>query len=179
MRTVLRIAEPNDAMPIARLHVRTWQAAYGALLPDAYLRELRPEERAAKYDFTHRDPLKPRTIVATLGGEIQGFATTAVAPSDHDARPCGELCALYVAPEWWGRGVGRSLVAAARSHLAEVGFDTAVLWMLAGNTRADSFYRRDRWMPDGVERTVPVWGIAIDERRYVRSLRGKGQEIQQ
>jgi GNAT superfamily N-acetyltransferase len=157
-------------MTVARLHVRTWQAAYGALLPEAYLRELRPEERAAKYDFSRSDPSKPRTIVATLGGDIQVFATTAPGPSDHDAPQCGELCALYVAPEWWGRGVGRSLVAAARSHLAEVGFDTAVLWVLAGNTRADGFYRRDGWMPDGVERKVRVWGITIDERRYVRML---------
>jgi GNAT superfamily N-acetyltransferase len=60
----LRPAEPEDAMAVARVHVRSWQAAYRALLPDDYLDQLRPEDRAQSYDFASLDPLKPRTIVA-------------------------------------------------------------------------------------------------------------------
>jgi GNAT superfamily N-acetyltransferase len=175
MRTALRIAEPADAMAVAHLHVKAWQAAYHTLLPEMYLHALRPEERAAKYDFAHIDPSKPRTIVATVGRLIHGFATTAPAQNVDDIPRCGELCALYVDPEWWGRGVGRALVAAARSHLVEVGFDTGVLWMLAGNTRADQFYRRDAWTPDGRSRRVTVWGVTIDEVRYVSPLRAATQ----
>src|SRR3984885_11964090 len=61
---LLRPAEPEDAMAVARVHVRSWQAAYRALLPDDYLDQLRPEDRAQSYDFASLDPLKPRTIVA-------------------------------------------------------------------------------------------------------------------
>jgi GNAT superfamily N-acetyltransferase len=170
MNTVVRIAEPDDAMAVARVHVNAWRMAYRTLLPAAYLDGLRPEERAARYDFSHSDPLKPRTIVATSGGDIAGFAT--IAPAQ-DFKGCGwgELCALYVDPACWGQGVGRTLVATARSYLAEAGFQTAVLWIVTGNVRADRFYRRDGWTPDGVDRRVPVWGITIDEVRYSRPLR--------
>ncbi len=55
MRMLLRPAEPADAMAVARVHVRSWQAAYRGLLPDAYLDGLRPEDRAARYDFATED----------------------------------------------------------------------------------------------------------------------------
>src|SRR5262249_25481915 len=129
---LLRPAEPEDALAVARVHVRSWQAAYRTLLPDDYLDKLRPEDRAQKYDFASRDPLKPWTIVAVEEGLIYGSATTA--PSHEPDLPHhGELCALYVDPERWGRGIGVALVSAARARLVELGFRNAFLWILAGN----------------------------------------------
>jgi hypothetical protein len=75
----LRRAEPPDAIAVARVHVRSWQAAYRKLIPDDYLDQLRPEDRAKKYDFGSLDPLRPCTIVATESGRILGFGTTASA----------------------------------------------------------------------------------------------------
>jgi GNAT superfamily N-acetyltransferase len=166
---LLRLAEPEDAIAVAGVHVRSWQAAYRKLLPDDYLDQLRPEDRAEKYDFATLDPAKPRTIVAAEEGLIHGFATTA--PSrDPDLPGDGELCALYVDPEYWGRGMGLALVTAARAHLFEVGFRNAFLWVLAGHARAERFYRIDRWAPDGLQRTDSVWGITVNEVRYQREL---------
>jgi hypothetical protein len=70
---LLRPADPDDAMAVAHVHVRSWQAAYKTLLPDDYLSQLRPEDRAQKYDFTNIDPLNPRTIVADEDGSIHRF----------------------------------------------------------------------------------------------------------
>jgi GNAT superfamily N-acetyltransferase len=166
---LLRPAEPDDAMAVARVHVRSWQAAYRTLLPDDYLDQLRPEDRAQKYDFATLDPLKPRTIVAAEEGLILGFATTALS-REPDLPGHGELCALYVDPEQWGRGIGIALVSAARANLFGLGFRNAVLWVLAGNVRAERFYRIDQWAPDGLRRTDSVWGITVDELRYQRGL---------
>jgi ribosomal protein S18 acetylase RimI-like enzyme len=105
MAMLLRPAEPVDAMEVARVHVRSWQAAYRGLLPDAYLDELRPNDRAARYDFATNDIRMPATMVATDDGRICGFATTSPA-HDSDVQDHGELCALYVDPECWGRGCG-------------------------------------------------------------------------
>jgi len=58
----LRRAEPPDAIALARVHVRSWQAAYRKLMPDDYLDQLRPEDRAKKYDFGNLDPLRPYTF---------------------------------------------------------------------------------------------------------------------
>jgi len=203
---LLRPAEPEDAMAVARVHVRSWQAAYRTLLADDYLDQLRPEDRAQSYDFSSLDPLKPRTIVAVepgfpatrysptatraafskespmkfanateldrksgVEGLIHGFATTA--PSrDLDLPDHGELCALYVDPAQWGRGIGAALVTAARARLFELGFRKAFLWILAGNVRAERFYQRDRWVPDGVSRTDSVWAVTVNEVRYQRGL---------
>jgi hypothetical protein len=100
---LVRLAEPPDAIAIARLHVRSWQVAYRGLLAEDYLVQLHPEDRASTYDFTSLDPLKPRTIVAVEEGLIRGFATTA-SSRDPDLANYGELCALYVVPNSGGVG---------------------------------------------------------------------------
>jgi GNAT superfamily N-acetyltransferase len=165
----LRPAEPDDAIAVARVHVRSWQVAYRTLLPDDYLDQLRPEDRAQKYDFAGLDPLKPRTTVAAEDGVILGFATTA--PSrEPDLPDYGELYALYVDPEKWGKGIGMALLSAARANLFDLGFRRALLWVLAGNLRAERFYRIDQWAPDGHLRKDTVWGVMVNEVRHQRGL---------
>ncbi|HEV2215301.1 MAG TPA: GNAT family N-acetyltransferase [Terracidiphilus sp.] len=165
----IRKAEPEDALHVARVHVRAWQAAYKGLLPEEYLAGLRVEDRAARYDFATRDATKPQTLVAVEGDAIVGFATTS--PSrDEDLSDYGELGALYVEPERWGSGVGRELMAAARGQLAGQGFKDALLWVLVGNARAERFYGADGWRADGQRRMETVWGVTVDEVRYVREL---------
>lgn len=166
---LLRAAEPEDAMAVARVHVRSWQVVYQNVIPKHYLDQLRPEDRAFRYDFANLDPQKPQTEVAVEGGVIQGFATTS--PSrDPDLRDDGELCALYVNPEYWGRGIGLTLVSLARNRLLGLGFKEAHSWVLVGNIRADRFYRIDQWVPDGLQRTDSVCGLSVDEIRYRRKL---------
>jgi GNAT superfamily N-acetyltransferase len=56
----------------------------------------------------------------------------------------------------WGRDIGVALVSAARTRLRDLGFRRAILWLLAGNVRAERFYVMDHWnqMGYGGERTV-------------------------
>ena len=154
---------------MAQVHVRAWQAAYRNLLPGRYLDGLRAEDRAARYDLASRDPARPSTLVAVDGDLICGFATVARA-SQSDAPNFGELCALYVSPERWGRGIGLTLVRAARNRLLLLGHKQAVLWVLLGNARADRFYQRDGWTCDGLQRTATVWDATVEEVRYSRDL---------
>lgn len=198
----IRPARPEDALPVAGVHVRSWQAGYRGLLPEAYLHSLRPEDRAGRYRFSppvadapvgyrpHGGPgpelgdapgpvsrptrpgletvSGPETLVAVDGDELIGFATVGDAPGEPAGT--GELMALYVDPPAWGSGIGRGLIAAARARLVERGMDTGVLWVLAGNARAERFYRSDGWSDDGGRRTVEVWGVVVDELRYRRAL---------
>ncbi len=157
---MLRAAEPGDELAVAIVHVRAWQAAYKGLLPDEYLAGLRPEDRAGRYTFGVAG--KPATIVAIEEGMIRGFATTYVAEGT------GELAALDVDPEWWGRRLGVALITAARAAVA--GMDVMTLWLLRGNERAERFYRKDGWAPDGTVRIDTVWGATVDEVRYRRTL---------
>jgi GNAT superfamily N-acetyltransferase len=165
----LRPATPDDAMAVARVHVRAWQVGYRGLMPADYLAGLRAEERAQRYDFTGADPARPRTVVAVEADTILGFVTHSPARDD-DAVGQGEICALYVEPDCWGRGFGRMLAAAARSDLYDLGFRQAVLWVVAGNARARQFYLLDGWMPDGLRRAKPVWNVGVETVRYSRLL---------
>jgi ribosomal protein S18 acetylase RimI-like enzyme len=214
---LLRPAQPADALAIARVHVRAWQHGYAGILPASYLNQLRPEDRAAKYDLSHADPSNPYTIVATdadiisptetstpgniarrsaepardpvdqssnaadlaagslsniayhSGEKILGFATTR--PSQEPDLPHhGELTALYVDPDSWGRGIGVALVSAARAHLVSLSLRHAYLFTLVDNLRAQHFYKSDQWAPDGLTRTDTVWGAAVHVLRFQRNL---------
>lgn len=166
---ILRPAVPDDAMAVARVHVRAWQVAYRGLMPDDYLAGLRPEERAQRYDFAGVDLAQPRTLVAVEADAVLGFATISLA-RDADAAGHGELCALYVEPDRWGRGIGRALASAARGELHRLGFRKAVLWVVAGNARAQQFYRADGWTADELHRARQVWSVSVDTVRYSRVL---------
>ncbi len=167
---ILRPAVPDDVMAVARVHVRAWQAAYRGLMPEDYLAGLRAEDRAPRYDFANQDdPARPRTLVAVEADTVLGFATTSPA-RDEDATGEGELCALYVEPDCWGRGIGGALAAAARNNLYRLGFRKAVLWVAAGNARAERFYRADGWSRDDSHRARQIGNVMVDTVRYNRVL---------
>lgn len=169
---LIRPARPADAMEIATVHVRSWQQAYAGILSGGYLAALRPEDRAAHYDLTHASAAAPYTQVALdqeRGRErIAGFATTL--PCQNGAARWGELRALYIDPQFQGRGAGTALLRAAEQHLARAGFSHAVLWVLTGNNRAARFYERCGWTADNVHRTDTVWGLQVEEDRFGRQL---------
>jgi GNAT superfamily N-acetyltransferase len=164
----LRPAIPADALAVATVHVRSWQAGYRGLLADEYLDSLRAEDRAARYTFGSPDPDLPSTVVAELHGTICGFASIGASPGP--GPETGELLALYVDPGAWGIGAGRALVQDARARMRARGFTNATLWILDGNARAERFYRIDGWVPDDVARTVTLWSIEILEHRFRRPL---------
>ena len=113
---LIRRAAPQDALSIARVHVRSWQEGYRGLLPAAFLDALSVEERARRYTFGSTDPAMPATFLVEDDAGICGFATT-VPARDADAAGLGELAALYVHPDRWGQGFGAALLSAARHHL--------------------------------------------------------------
>lgn len=154
----LRDATPEDALAVARVHVRSWQGAYRGLIADEFLDRLRPEDRAARYTLGDPDPAVPHTVLAEEEGELWGFATTG--PSrDEDAPGAGELYALYVDPPRWRTGTGRLLLAAATERLVADGFGEAILWVLRGNRAAERFYEAAGWRRDGAEREEQPYGV--------------------
>jgi GNAT superfamily N-acetyltransferase len=165
----LRDATPEDALAVARVHVRSWQAAYRGLIDDEFLDRLRPEDRAASYRLGDPDPASPHTLVAEAGGEIWGFATTGPC-RDADAREAGELVALYVDPPHWRTGSGRLLLAAATDRMRADGFEQGVLWVLRGNEVAERFYTAAGWRRDGAEREEHPYGVVSNVVRMRRSL---------
>jgi ribosomal protein S18 acetylase RimI-like enzyme len=165
----IRRAGPDDALAIARVHVRSWQGAYRGLIDDDFLDALRPEDRAGIYEFGAVAKGETETIVTVAEEEIVGFS--AFGPSrDADAPGAGEIYALYVDPEHWGTGVGRELLLESRRRLKGAGFREGTLWVLLGNEGAERFYAADDWQRDGATREEQPYGPLVEVRRFRRPL---------
>jgi ribosomal protein S18 acetylase RimI-like enzyme len=170
-----QLGEPDvaDAVAIARVHVRAWQAAYGGgLMPDEYLESLSVEERAVIWSRALQQPLRPRRarlVIEDDGGTIVGFILVGPAGGDHAATE-GELFAINVDPDHWGTGAAAALHDAGMDQMRKAGFDRAVLWVHPKNARARRFYESHGWQSDDLERREDVMGVEVPEVRYSVSL---------
>ena len=167
--TEVRPAVPADAYDVARVHVRSWQAAYRGLIAQEYLDGLDPHTWAGRYTFGRVGIGLPSTLVAVEGSTIRGLATTGLCRDDGLVN-FGELMAIYVDPGHLRAGVGRLLITAARQRLRGIGVTQAALWVLDGNVGARRFYERDGWWFDGTRRTRTYGDSPVQEVRYRRTL---------
>jgi ribosomal protein S18 acetylase RimI-like enzyme len=179
----IRPATAEDAGQLARVHVRSWQAAYQGLMPQEYLDGLDPADRVERWQNILAAVAEAqqsggpfRGAVVAIAGRpgsdeaICGFALFGpTRDQDEDARRTGEISAIYLMPENWSTGVGRMVMAEAVSQLAGA-YDQATLWVLDSNDRARRFYARNGWAEDGAVKVDDTWGFPCSEVRYRRAL---------
>jgi GNAT superfamily N-acetyltransferase len=164
----IRKAVPDDAESIAHVHIRSWQAAYRSQLPDSFLdgldQELAP--RAAFWRTEISNPRSPKheIWVAEHAAHAEGFV--ALGPERH-ADPVGEIYAIYVNPQRWDQGLGRTLFARATERLLAAAYPGAILWVLESNTRARRFYEIAGWALDKETKIESLpGGVQLQEVRY-------------
>ena len=161
---LIRSVTPRDAPAIASVHVASWRAAYAGIIPDAFLAKLSVEERTAAWRARLIEPPHV-TILAEEHGRALGFAN--FGPSrDPDASPhTGELYALYVLPDVWGRRVGRRLWQTVEERFSSARCEVT-LWVLEENVRARRFYERLGFAPDSAMKQCEFAGVVLTELRY-------------
>lgn len=165
----VRAAHPDDAERIASINVRSWQSSYRGIMPDAHLASL----NAASISHHVREVIAggKSTVLVAECPDVQGYCWLAKS-RDSDAQPdTGELIAIYVAPDFERRGLGRSLVADSCAVAVKQAFRRVTLWALDQNHRAHSFYQRVGFEADGHDKTTLHWGgTPLREVRFVRKL---------
>jgi GNAT superfamily N-acetyltransferase len=109
---------------------------------------------------------RTHALIGELAGEVAGFAILRPSDDDDADEQVGELDGFYVTPAAWGRGVGRTLLAATLHRLRADGFHEATLWTAAENHRPRRIYETGGWSPDGVTRHRQLFGAEFDEVRY-------------
>lgn len=148
MNITLRTPTAADAPALAAVHHRCWVETYTGQVNDSFWEGFTAAslvplwERIAANDT----PLRSSAL-AEAGGELVGLAMAG--PSsvrEHPAFPPvreRQLFMLYVLASHHGTGAGQALLDAV------AGDDPAQLWVAAENPRAQAFYRRNGFLPDG------------------------------
>jgi ribosomal protein S18 acetylase RimI-like enzyme len=145
--TLIRCGEPADVEPA----VAVWFAANSARregLPP------QPEQEARARD--HVSNPRAFLLVADVAGEVVGMALGEQALSkDGAGPPVRGLChvsMVFVAPEYWGMGIGGRLVDALLPEARSRGYDRAQLWTQSDNARARRLYKGRGFVPSGREK---------------------------
>lgn len=162
----IRRAAPGDASSIATVNVTSWRAAYAGIVADDYLASLDVGHRTEFFARYLGEEHPSRTWVASADGRTLGFVVLGPCRDEDAEARDQEIYAIYLDPEAWGRGVARDLM---RTVLDAVGDDTVVtLWTIADNERAQHFYRRHGFSPDGVEKREDIGGNDLTQMRFRR-----------
>ena len=145
----------------SRVHWQTWREAYNEILP-AEFQEQMTLDKCRFYSQKYPE----NTLIALDDAKVVGFVSYGDF-RDSDTR-AGEIFALYVLKEYYGKGVGQQLMQAAFAGL--VSYPEIVLWVLEDNKRAIAFYEKMGFIFDGQEKVIDL-GKAVKEKRmiYIRN----------
>lgn len=172
----VRPATIADAPSVARVHVESWRSAYGGLVPNEYIDSLTIDRRREVWEeILGNASADQGLLVLEASDSIVGFCHFSPTRDDDAPPGTGEITAIYLLSSHWGRGGGSLLLAEASQALTAAGFERATLWVLEGNERAQRFYSRHGWHPDGSTKVEDRGPFRLREVRYVRSLRMVGE----
>lgn len=149
----IRLARRDDAGAIAAVHDASWRYAYRGIIPGRELERM--VERRGPQWWSNAIERRTRVVVLSFGGTIAGYAT--YGRNRAGSLPYQfEIFELYLLPEYHGLGFGRRLFTAVRRDLAGHDVTSLVVWALADNAGACSFYRALGGQP--VDATVETFG---------------------
>lgn len=161
---IIREAAPADAPGIARVHVESWRTTYRDLLPADFLAGLSVERRTAYWDeFLRRTDRDSSMLVAEEADRIVGFV---VAGPERTGTPNyrGEVYAIYLLESHQRRGIGAALLRAAVAWLRRSGYNSMLIWVLAGNP-SRGFYAAMGGQPVATQ-PITIGDTTLEEVAY-------------
>jgi ribosomal protein S18 acetylase RimI-like enzyme len=148
----VRRSKPADAAELADVFADSWRQAYTGIIPHASLEAIVLRRGRDWWNRATRSADGP--IVLTFADKPAGYATFGAAR--HNGPLKGEIYELYLSPNYQGLGFGEYLFEASRAALDERALRGLIVWALADNQQAQSFY----WSRGGrpVAKTVERMG---------------------
>ncbi|MDX1492521.1 MAG: GNAT family N-acetyltransferase [Longimicrobiales bacterium] len=162
---MLRPGVVADAEAIEAVHYASREAVYAGRVADWPPPGPDRPGRIRRWQQWLSDP-EISALVADDGGHIVGFCT--IRPSqDEDVPPStAEMPTLYIRPDYWHRGLGRSLCQAALDLASQAGFEILTLWVLEMNQRARRFYEIFGFEADGATKVDELTTERLVALRY-------------
>lgn len=134
----IREATRKDATEISRVHDEAWRATYQGIIPHLYLERLIARRGPVWWD-RYLTRSRSGMLLLTFEGAVQGYASFGGARMPRRSK-AGEIFEFYLTPTFQGLGFGRQLFVATRQELARRGWRSLLVWALADNEAACSFY---------------------------------------
>lgn len=160
MKIIIKTMEtPEEIEGKSLVHWQTWREAYDNLLPAEY-QETMTLDRCRFFSQKYPE----NTLIAMDGKKVVGFIS--YGNFCDEAIQAGEIIALYVLKDYYGKGVGKQLMHAAFAVLDR--FSEIYLWVLKDNKRAISFYQKMGFTFDGQEKILEL-GTPVKELRMMCS----------
>ena len=157
--TIKQMETPEEIEGKSLVHWQTWREAYDDLLP-AEFQETMTLERCRFFSQKYPE----NTLIAIDGLKVVGFIS--YGNFRDEAIQAGEIIALYVLKDYYGKGVSKQLMHAAFVALDQ--FSEIYLWVLKDNKRAIAFYQKMGFTVDGPEKILEL-GKSVKELRMVCS----------
>ena len=161
MKIIIKIMEtPEEIEGKSLVHWQTWREAYDDLLPADFQETMTLEK--CRF-FSQKYP--ENTLIAMDGKKVVGFIS--YGNYRDETIQAGEIIALYVLKDYYGKGVSKQLMHAAFVALDQ--FSEIYLWVLKDNKRAIAFYQKMGFTLDGQEQILKL-GKPVKELRMMCSL---------
>lgn len=160
MKIIIKTMEtPEEIEGKSLVHWQTWREAYDDLLP-AEFQETMTLDRCRFFSQKYPE----NTLIAMDGKKVVGFIS--YGNFRDEAIQTGEIIALYVLKDYYGKGVSEQLMHAAFVALDQ--FFEIYLWVLKDNKRAIAFYQKMGFTFDGQEKILDL-GKPVKELRMMCS----------
>lgn len=160
MKIIIKTMEtPEEIEGKSLVHWQTWREAYDDLLPADFQETMTLEK--CRF-FSQKYP--ENTLIAMDGKKVVGFIS--YGNFRDEAIQAGEIIALYVLKDYYGKGVSKQLMHAAFVALDQ--FSEIYLWVLKENKRAIAFYQKMGFTFDGQEQILKL-GKPVKELRMMCS----------
>ena len=165
-----RKATLADIDGLVDVHIASWKVAYKGLMPDEVLENISPVKRRENWDRNLRDS-KSQTVIYEQDARVVGFASFGPSRDDDaDNSLIAELMGLYVHPDAWRRGIGRTLWVQVEIALVTK-FKEVTVWLLRDNEPAKEFYQAMGFTyEEGRDKLLPWYDCALYEARYRKFL---------
>jgi GNAT superfamily N-acetyltransferase len=160
----VRRATGDDVPATLDMKLAAWRETYSARRPASFF-AAEAARRKQQIDWWVRGLAAGAElwIAEDPYGRIVGCAGAGPAQDDDgDAGPPVELQMLYVLEQAHGTGLGQRLLDAA------IGSKPALLWVLEDSARAQAFYRKHGFAPDGRREPLTDLWAGLHEIRMVR-----------
>ena len=160
MKIIIKTMEtPEEIEGKSIVHWHTWREAYDDLLP-AEFQETMTLDRCRFLSQKYPE----NTLIAIDGKKVVGFIS--YGNFRGETIQAGEIIALYVLKDYYGKGVSKQLMHAAFVALDQ--FSEIYLWVLKENKRAIAFYQKMGFTFDGQEKILKL-GKPVKELRMMCS----------